>query len=149
VRFGIDAQKLEKPKVIKTWRNDYQIYLDDLKTAYEALIKDKKFIAQKQRYNKRLDILLSFEKSYVEYWATEEGWQQKKKSKSVTLDWRSTFTKSLSMNFNKVYIDNLNGKLFNPLPACGATNTPEHLAKIAAGLEAVKKEQKDYSQTKI
>lgn len=84
------------------WRNSFEVYKAELKQAYISLINDVEYIKQRQSYHNNLDIPKSLEKACVDYWATEEGWAKKKKSKSKTIDWRSTFNNALSLQCNQV-----------------------------------------------
>lgn len=84
------------------WRNSFEVYKQELKEAYKELINDEAYIKQRQGYHNNLDIPKSLEKACVDYWATEEGWAKKKKSKSKTIDWRSTFNNALSLTCNQV-----------------------------------------------
>lgn len=84
------------------WRNSFDVYKAELKQAYVSLINDVDYIKQRQGYHNNLDIQRSLEKACVDYWATEEGWAKKKKTKSKTIDWRSTFNKALSLSCNQV-----------------------------------------------
>jgi hypothetical protein len=84
------------------WRNSFEVYKQELKEAYIKLINDVDYIKQRQGYHNNLDIPKSLEKACVDYWATEEGWAKKKKSKSKTIDWRSTFNNALSLSCNQV-----------------------------------------------
>lgn len=84
------------------WRNSFEVYKQELKEAYKELINDEAYMKQRQGYHNNLDIPKSLEKACVDYWATEEGWAKKKKSKSKTIDWRSTFNNALSLTCNQV-----------------------------------------------
>jgi hypothetical protein len=86
----------------KDWRNSFEVYKAELKQAYISLINDVDYIKQRQGYHNNLDIPKSLEKACVDYWATEEGWAKKKKTKSKTIDWRSTFNNALSLQCNQV-----------------------------------------------
>ena len=94
----VNTKKEEK----SDWRNSFEVYKQDLKEAYKELINDEAYIKQRQSYHNNLDIPKSLEKACVDYWATEEGWAKKKKSKSKTIDWRSTFNNALSLQCNQV-----------------------------------------------
>jgi uncharacterized protein YdaU (DUF1376 family) len=83
-------------------RNSFEVYRQVLKEAYKELINDEDYMKQRQSYHNNLDIPKSLEKACVDYWATEEGWAKKKKSKSKTIDWRSTFNNALSLTCNQV-----------------------------------------------
>lgn len=94
----VNTKKEEK----SDWRNSFDVYKEELKQAYISLINDVDYIKQRQSYHNNLDIPKSLEKACVDYWATEEGWAKKKKSKSKTIDWRSTFNNALSLSCNQV-----------------------------------------------
>ena len=94
----VNTKKEEK----SDWRNSFDVYKAELKQAYISLINDVEYIKQRQGYHNNLDIQRSLEKACVDYWATEEGWAKKKKTKSKTIDWRSTFNNALSLQCNQV-----------------------------------------------
>jgi len=98
-------EKFEKPflksEPIKTWRDDFDIYKSELNEVYKQLLIDSKFISQQEKFHPGLDISLSLEKAYTNFWSTEAGWKHKKKSRSNEIDWKSTLTKAIDMN--KVY----------------------------------------------
>lgn len=93
----------DEVEVVKTWRDDFGIYLSGLNEAYNALLNDPVFIAERQRYHPNLDICLSMEKAYKDYWSTEVAWKKRKRSKTKELDWKATFRNSLDQKFNHVY----------------------------------------------
>ena len=88
---------------VKTWRNDFEIYLKQELDAYYDLIENDKFFEDQQKFNPNIDLKLTLEKAHTNYWSTEAGWKNKKKSRSDTLDWKATFTNSLSQKINFVY----------------------------------------------
>lgn len=90
----------------KTWKEDYETYLCELRKAYKTLLRDDAWISTQQRYNPNLNIPLTLEKACTTFWATEAGWQHKKRQRAKTIDWRRTLTNSISQPQNKVYNDN-------------------------------------------
>lgn len=90
----------------KTWKEDYETYLSELRKAYKTLLRDDAWISTQQRYNPNLNIPLTLEKACTTFWATEAGWQHKKRQRIKTIDWRRTLTNSISQPQNKVYNDN-------------------------------------------
>lgn len=92
---------IKKPDVIITWKNDFEIYKNNLRNWFDEIQNDTTWIKQQEKYNPNVDILLTIEKSCVAFWATEAGWKNKKKSGYVSIDWKSTFAKTMDMN--KVY----------------------------------------------
>lgn len=111
----VDPIPSSSEKPVKTWREDFNVYKADLKTAYESLVNDQVFIAERQKYDLRLDIRLSLEKAYKDYWNTETGWKKKKAARSKDLDWKKTFVNALSLNSNKVYLPSGNKCQYQPV----------------------------------
>ena len=94
----------EEVVVEKSWRDDFEMYLTDLRIAYKAIVNDTAYITERAKYHPGLNIKLSLEKACKDFWATEAGWKHKKKSKSNDLNWKSTLTKSLDQKSNKVWL---------------------------------------------
>jgi len=86
---------------VSTWRDDFDIYLKECKSEYSRLYSDQSFISEQSRLNPNVNIKLSIEKGYTNFWGTELGWKHKKKSKSKEIDWKATIINSIEMN--KVY----------------------------------------------
>jgi len=85
----------------ETWRSDFSIYRSECKTAYRAFVNDERLMAEQSRLNPNVNVPLSIEKGFTNFWGTEAGWKHKKKSKTVEIDWRSTIINSIEKN--KVY----------------------------------------------
>jgi len=101
-----DTNKKEKKDkevdtIVSTWRDNFEIYLKECKAEYSRLYRDQSFIDEQSRLNPNVNIKLSIEKGYTNFWGTELGWKHKKKSKSASIDWKSTIINSIEMN--KVY----------------------------------------------
>lgn len=88
----------------KTWKNDFEAYKVSLRAAYKALINDKDFIAERERYHPGLNIKLSLEKACKDFWATEAGWKRKKQSKIENIDWKATLRNALDQKSNHVWL---------------------------------------------
>ena len=86
---------------VKTWKNDFEIYKAESKKAHDKLVNDPSFIKEQARFNPNVDIKLTLEKAYVNYWGTEAGWKKKKASRSNEIDWKRTFINAIGIN--KVY----------------------------------------------
>ncbi len=91
---------------VKNWKEDFNIYVEDLRNAFKEIQNDDKWIKQQESFNTNVDILKSIEKSCVNYWSTQEGWKKKKQSKISDINWKSTFGNAISLN--KVYKNGLN-----------------------------------------
>ncbi|MDR1938255.1 MAG: DUF4373 domain-containing protein [Tannerellaceae bacterium] len=90
--------------VEKTWRDDFEMYLTDLRKAYEVIVNDTAYITERAKYHPNLNIKISLEKACKDFWATEAGWIHKKKSKATEINWKSTLTKALDQKCNHVYL---------------------------------------------
>lgn len=100
-----DDAGIEEARIL-TWRDDFEIYKNELRKAYKTLLQDDAWISTQQRFNPNLNIALSLEKACVNFWATEAGWQHKRKQRTKTINWRQTLTNSINSPQNKVYNDN-------------------------------------------
>ena len=89
------------PKGENTWRNDFEIYKNELRSVYSELINDITFIQTQEKFHPGVDIKLSLEKACINFWATEAGWKHKKKKRSKEISWKSTLTNAIDLN--KVY----------------------------------------------
>jgi len=90
----------------KNWKNDFNVYVEDLRVAYLEIQNDLDWIKQQETYYQNVDILKSIEKACVNYWSTPAGWKKKKQSKISEINWKSTFGNAISLN--KVYNGNSN-----------------------------------------
>ena len=68
---------------------------------YKKFHENTDLIKDQERLNPGVDVLLSIEKGFKNFWGTEAGWKHKKKSKSATIDWQATIINSIGIN--KVY----------------------------------------------
>lgn len=101
---SIDKQVTSKQETTNnTWRENFNIYKDEMLKAQKELISDKTWINKQETYYPNIDIKLSLQKSVELFWGSEAGWKHKKKSKSKSIDYKSTLTNSLSQTMNKVY----------------------------------------------
>lgn len=83
------------------WRDDFEVYLKECKIAYKKYYNDKNFIEEQSRLNPNVNVKLSIEKGFTNYWGKEAGWVHKKKSRTKDIDWEATIINSISLN--KVY----------------------------------------------
>lgn len=96
------VEKEKKRVVAHTWRNDKEIYLTTLFEAFEAIKADKSWVARQSSYYKGVDVIKTIERAIYDYWATDNGWKNKKSKKGRRIDWVSTFANSLSSKYNQV-----------------------------------------------
>ena len=85
-----------------SWRDDFSIYQSGARSAMEQLKADKQFIEEQQRFYPGVDIGLSLEKAYCNFWGITKGWEHKKRQRSKAIDWKSTFKNALSLKSNQV-----------------------------------------------
>ena len=93
----------ESAEAAKNWRDDFEVYKSELKEAFYKILSDKGFIENRQKYHPNLDIRMSLQKAYEDYWCTEAGWKKKKSSRTKEIDWPATFRKALDQPQNRVY----------------------------------------------
>jgi len=88
--------------ITKTWRDDFNVYLKDCIEAYKLWTHDKNFMSEQERLNPGVNVRLSIEKGYKNFWGMEAGWKFKKKKRTKDIDWRATIVSSIDIN--KVYL---------------------------------------------
>lgn len=97
----------EEGEAEKTWKDSFEIYKKDLDQEYQKLINDSEFIENRQQYFPEVNIQLSLQKAVEDFWATEEGWINKKSKRITKPNWKQTLSKSIE--HNKVYYPKRNG----------------------------------------
>jgi hypothetical protein len=97
-----DKNDKKEKNIIISWKNDFQIYLQNLRNEWKKIVTSE-YIKERETYHKNLDIKLTLEKACKDFWATDEGWKHKKKSKSESINWKLTFNNSLTQKVNQVY----------------------------------------------
>lgn len=101
ININIKEEEEEKERI--KWKKDFEEYKKIVRNAYVKVLSDKDWVKKQQEFYPNVNIAKSVEKMCVNYWATPAGWQNKKKSKTVEIDWKQTFTNALSKSINKVY----------------------------------------------
>jgi hypothetical protein len=100
IKDSIVKDSIEK-KENNTWRDDFSIYLSECKLSYNKFMEDSDLLKEQQRLNPGINVRLSIEKGFINFWGTEAGWKFKKSKKSKDIDWKRTIINSIDMN--KVY----------------------------------------------
>jgi hypothetical protein len=95
------TNKNDKNKEIDIWKNDFSVYQRECAEEFTRLSKDEIFLEKLKMYNSGVDIMKSLQKLYDDYWNTEEGWINKKKSKVNKINWATTISNTIK--FHKVY----------------------------------------------
>ena len=86
------------------WRKDYTIYLTEARESFRSLFINEEYISEQERFNPDLNIKLTMEKMFVNFWGKEAGWKNKKDSRTRVIDWKATITKGLSYKENRVWL---------------------------------------------
>lgn len=96
-----EEEEEKKEEKTENWRSNYDIYIKELNVAVNTLLNDKDWIKEREKFNPNVNIKLSLEKAYKDFWATDKGWEHKKKSKYDCINWKSTLNSAIELN--KVY----------------------------------------------
>lgn len=110
VEIPKEAPPKKEKKEPVAWKTDFEIYLNCCRDGCESTISDAKWILKQTEFNPKIDIAKSIEKSCTNFWATKEGWKNKKKSGSDEINWKLTFANAISQAQNKVWLDSGLGK---------------------------------------
>ena len=95
---------LARAKEEKNWRNDFDTYLKELKEETDKILCDAEWLEKQREFNHPdLDIIKSIECAVTNYWGTHEGWENKRKSKTKTINWKTTLAKALKIQTNRVF----------------------------------------------
>lgn len=101
-RLQKDTTKEYKESNTTNWRDDFLVYLNDCRIGYESFMTNPELLKIQQKLNPGVNIKLTIEKGFTNYWSTEDGWINKKQSKSKEINWKRTIINSINQ-FNKVY----------------------------------------------
>ena len=106
--FSIPKQECKECKegeqIIKGWREDFNVYLSECKSAYKTFMEDENLMKEQTKLNPGLNLRLTLEKGYINFWGAKYGWENKKSSKSVNIDWKKTITNSIDVKMKRVYL---------------------------------------------
>lgn len=84
------------------WRTNFENYRANCKKGFNEAYYDEVFIAKMEYYYPQLNIKKSIELTF-ENWCTPDGWNEKKKSKTVKIDWKATIRNAMAYQKNRVY----------------------------------------------
>jgi hypothetical protein len=88
----------DSSNTVKNWRNDFQTYYDQASEAFMSASEDASFIAKLQEFHPNLNIDASLDASFMKFWGTKAGWANKKKYKTIDIDWRQTIANTITRN---------------------------------------------------
>lgn len=112
IRTQCDSNAIKERKVKKSkendknnisWKKDFEIYKQELRDAYLEIINDKNWMQERETYYPKADIKLSIDKALKDFWATEAGWENKKRKKTKDINWKNTFNNILANKTNIVW----------------------------------------------
>ena len=73
VSDSVSVNVINNNNIKPTWKTNFEVYVNELREAYNLIINDKELIEQQQTYYPNVNIVKSIEKACVNYWATEAG----------------------------------------------------------------------------
>ena len=100
-RLQKDTTKEYKEVNNNTWRDNFDIYKENCKSGYKDFVENIELMKTQERLNPGVNLKLTIEKGYTNYWIKEVGWKKKKASKTKDIDWEATIINSIT--FNKVF----------------------------------------------
>ena len=99
--FLISKKEEEKEK---DWRKDFNVYLSELREEVDKILCDAEWMEKQKEFNPpELNIIKTIECAIENFWGTTEGWENKKKSKTKKINWKTTLAKALKIQTNRVF----------------------------------------------
>lgn len=88
----------------KDWRKDFNVYLSELHEEVDKILCDAEWMEKQKEFNPpELNIIKTIECAIENFWGTTEGWENKKKSKTKKINWKTTLAKALKIQTNRVF----------------------------------------------
>ena len=99
--FLISKKEEEKEK---DWRKDFNVYLSELREEVDKILCDAEWMEKQKEFNPpELNIIKTIECAIENFWGTTEGWENKKKTKTKKINWKTTLAKALKIQTNRVF----------------------------------------------
>ena len=99
--FLISKKEEEKEK---DWRKDFNVYLSELHEEVDKILCDAEWMEKQKEFNPpEVNIIKTIECAIENFWGTTEGWENKKKSKTKKINWKTTLAKALKIQTNRVF----------------------------------------------
>lgn len=99
--FLISKKEEEKEK---DWRKDFNVYLSELHEEVDKILCNAEWMEKQKEFNPpELNIIKTIECAIENFWGTTEGWENKKKSKTKKINWKTTLAKALKIQTNRVF----------------------------------------------
>jgi len=85
----------------------FKLYTEMAKLALSALQADRAYIKERQEFHPELDIRMSLQKAWTDYWLKKAGWKNKRDKArgkpNYEIDWRATANNALTQKCNQVW----------------------------------------------
>lgn len=92
-------RNIECENTEQSWRNDKNMYVELINKAYNDFVNNTEWFAEQQRLNPRVDLPLTFEKAYKNFFKTNAGWiYLKEKYMFNEIDWQAELLKAIKNN---------------------------------------------------
>jgi hypothetical protein len=99
-----DIFLISKKEEEKDWRKDFNVYLSELHEEVDKILCDAEWMEKQKEFNPpELNIIKTIECAIENFWGTTEGWENKKKSKTKKINWKTTLAKALKIQTNRVF----------------------------------------------
>ncbi len=89
------------------WMEKFEVYEKMASDAWDRIVSDHEWMQERKRYHPNLDLRLTLEKAYNDFWGTKAGWKNKKDASrgkaNYEIDWDSTYKNALTLKGNHVY----------------------------------------------
>lgn len=90
---------VEKPKkqvTVIPWKENYEIYREKCAEVFKRMSEDESLKREVNELYPKIDFEKSLAKSFLGYWSTEDGWNNKRKRDSSSINWRATIIKTIN-----------------------------------------------------
>lgn len=99
-----EVKEIQEENILLLWRENFDYYLKGLNIATNKLLLDKEWFLEREKFHPNLDIKLTIEKAYKDFWSKESGWKNKKSNKkTIEIDWKATYNNAIAQKINQVY----------------------------------------------
>ena len=78
--------------------------MSELHEEVDKILCDAEWMEKQKEFNPpELNIIKTIECAIENFWGTPEGWENKKKSKTKKINWKTTLAKALKIQTNRVF----------------------------------------------
>lgn len=101
IKTGYDTDCPMKP-IKLNWKEDYEVYREYIMNGFKESLEDKVFVKRLQRAHPKMDIQQTVRSAFQKYWGMPNGWEKKKKTRSKTINFKTTIVNICNLGFNAV-----------------------------------------------